>query len=610
MGTLPYVSHMTRFPSGRIFETIGPMRTIHRTPWFILILLLAPACARSDPAQSLHALFEREWSLRLQENPLLATSVGVHRYNDRLPSMGLSDLQRRAESAQSFLEELERIDPNLLNPSDRVSYAMFRERMESRLRSFEFREFQIPINSDSGFHSSIARLPNEAPLRDLQDYENYLSRLRQIPRYFEEHTTLMRLGTQEGRTLPTAVTHGIEATITGHIASDPERSVFFAPFDSFPAAISNADRERLREEGIAAIRDSVIPAYRDFAAFMAGEYIPACRETLGASELPSGREYYEWLVRQHTTLDLSADRIHQVGLQEVERIRSEMEAVISEVQFQGGFREFLDHLRSDPQFFAETPEELLIRAAWIAKEMDGKLPALFRTLPRLPYTVEAVPDHLAPNYTTGRYVSAPVGGTRPGIYWVNTYNLPSRTLYTLPALTLHEAVPGHHLQYALLHELEDLPDFRRFSSVTAFGEGWGLYAEFLGIEAGIYKTPFEDFGRLTYEMWRACRLVVDTGIHMQGWTRSQAIDYLASNTALSLHECTTETDRYISWPGQALAYKMGELKIRELRRRAEEALGPNFDVRQFHDAVLLNGPVPLSVLEDLIDSFIQKQLES
>lgn len=578
-----------------------------QSPSFILFLLLSSACAPNDPGEPLHSLFEREWSLRLQENPLLATSVGVHRYNDRLPSMDLSDLQRRAESAQNFLEELERIDPKLLNPRDRVSYAMFREQLKSRIRSFEFREFQLPINADSGFHSHIARLPNEVPLRDLQDYQNYLERLREVPRYFEEFTSLMRQGMQEGRTLPAVVTEGIEATISSHVTDNPQESVFFAPFENFPAAVSSSDRERLREEGAAAILDSVVPSYGMFAEFIEREYIPACRESLGASELPDGPDYYRWLIGQHTTLELSADQIHQVGLREVERIRTEMEAVISEVGFEGDFRQFLDYLRTDPQFIPETPEGLLMRAAWIAKEMDGKLPALFQTLPRLPYTVEAVPDHLAPKYTTGRYVPAPVGGTRPGIYWVNTYNLPSRTLYTLPALTLHEAVPGHHLQYALLHELEKLPDFRRFSSVTAFGEGWGLYAEFLGIEAGIYKTPYENFGRLTYEMWRACRLVVDTGIHTLGWTRSQAVDYLASNTALSLHECATETDRYISWPGQALAYKLGELKIRELRRKAEEALGPNFDVRKFHDAVLLNGSVPLSVLEDLIDTFIQEQ---
>jgi uncharacterized protein (DUF885 family) len=579
-------------------------------PSFILFLLLSSGCAPSDPGAPLHSLFEREWSFRLQEDPLLATSVGVHRYNDRLPSMGLRDLQRRQERARGFLDELGRIDRESLGSRDQVSYAIFEKQLTSRIRSFEFRDFQLPINADSGFHTSIARLPQQVPLQTLRDYENYLARLAEIPRYFEEFTTLMRLGIQEGRTLPAVVTDGIDAAISSHVVDDPRLSVFFEPFESFPEAISSTDRDRLQREGAAAIRESVVPAYRSFAEFITGEYIPACRQTLGASELPEGPDYYQWLIGEHTTLELSADEIHQIGLEEVERIRTEMEAIVSEVGFEGEFRQFLDHLRTNPEFFPETSEELLMRAAWIAKEMDGKLPALFKTLPRLPYTVEAVPDHLAPKYTTGRYVSAPFGGTRPGIYWVNTYNLPSRTLYTLPALTLHEAVPGHHLQYALLHELDDLPDFRRFSSVTAFGEGWGLYAEFLGIEAGIYKTPYEHFGRLTYEMWRACRLVVDTGIHMQGWTRSQAIDYLASNTALSLHECTTETDRYISWPGQALAYKIGELKIRELRKKAEEALGPNFDVRQFHDAVLLNGPVPLSLLEDLIDSFIRDQLGS
>ena len=392
-----------------------------------------------------------------------------------------------------------------------------------------------------------------------------------------------------------------------HVVGSAEESVFWPPFATFPATLSNEDRRRLEADGRRAIEASVVPAYEAFLRFMTDEYIPGARTTIGAYDLPGGQEYYQHKINVFTTLDLTAEEVHQIGLDEVARIRSEMEAIIEEVSFQGSFADFLTFLRTDPRFYADTPEELLKEAAFIAKEMDGRLPALFRTLPRLPYGVHPVPDHLAPKYTGGRYIGAPVGGTTAGFYWVNTYALESRPLYTLRALTLHEAVPGHHLQNALRQELDDLPDFRRFSSNSAFGEGWGLYSEYLGIEAGIYKTPYDDFGRLTYEMWRACRLVVDTGMHAMGWSRDRAMDFMVSNTALSLHEIRTETDRYISWPGQALAYKIGELKIKELRARAEAALGEQFDIRAFHDAILLNGAIPLPVLEDEIDAFIERE---
>jgi uncharacterized protein (DUF885 family) len=353
--------------------------------------------------------------------------------------------------------------------------------------------------------------------------------------------------------------------------------------------------------------EGVVPAYRTFLEFMVDEYIPGTRETLGASDLPDGGDYYRHKIREFTTLDLAPEEIHQIGLEEVGRIRAEMEAVIEEVGFEGTFADFLDFLRTDHGFYADTPDALLKEAAWIAKRMDGKLPSLFGRLPRLPYTVEAVPDYLAPKYTTGRYVGAPWGSSEPGRYWVNTYDLASRPLYNLEALTLHEAVPGHHLQIALNQEIEGLPPFRRFSYISAFGEGWGLYSEWLGLEAGFYTDPYSNFGRLTYEMWRACRLVVDTGVHALGWSRERMIDFLASNTALPLHEVETETDRYISWPAQALSYKLGEIEIRKLRGEAEQALGPSFDVRAFHDAVLANGSVPLPVLRQAVEAFIRSR---
>jgi len=560
--------------------------------------------AEADAKARFDALLAQAWELDMRESPLRATATGDHRFDDRLPSMTLGDLERRAAAASAQLTTLQAIDSSALAPQDRVSYAMFERGLREDLARHQFRSWRIPITSDSGFHTGISRLAQEVPLKTLKDYENYLSRLRAIPAYFDQYVALMREGLRTGFTSARIALEGYEATMRPHVVSDPEQSVFWRPFAAFPPGVPPAEHERLRAAGREAITQAVVPAYRSLVEFFTKEYQPGARTTIGASELPDGKAYYAWLVKHFTTLDTTPEAVHQIGLGETARIRREMDDVVRKVGFQGSFAEFLESLRKDPRFYAKTPEELLKQATWIAKRMDGKLPSLFGRLPRQPYGVEPVPDDLAPKYTGGRYVGAPLDGTRAGTYWVNTYALESRPLYTLESLTLHEAVPGHHLQGALTKELEGLPAFRRYSYVNAFGEGWGLYSERLGIEAGFYKDPYSDFGRLTYEMWRACRLVVDTGLHAMGWTRQRAIDYMAERTALSRHEITTEVDRYISWPGQALAYKMGELKIRELRARAETALGTRFDVRAFHDAVLANGSVPLDVLERQIDDFI------
>ena len=415
----------------------------------------------------------------------------------------------------------------------------------------------------------------------------------------------MRRGLERGMTLARVVLEGYEVTINSDVVGSPEESVFYKPFARFPASVPAADQERIRDSGKDAIHQVIVPAYQAFLDFMTGEYMLKARTTIGASELPNGTEYYQEQVRRFTTLDVTVEEVHQLGLSEVERIQLEMNQVIAEVGFEGDFAEFLEFLRTYPRFYAKTPEQLLKEAAYIAKRMDARLPSLFKKLPRLPYGVAPVPDHLAPKYTGGRYVSAPAGGTEPGYYWVNTYALRNRPLYVLEALTLHEAVPGHHLQHAIAEELEGLPNFRRYLYLSAFGEGWGLYSERLGLEAGFYTDPYSNFGRLTYEMWRACRLVVDTGLHAKHWTRQQAMDYLASRTALSLHEIRTETDRYISWPAQALSYKMGELTIRRLRAEAEQALGSQFDLREFHDLILSNGALALPILEEVVRASIQ-----
>ena len=563
------------------------------------------AAPPSDPGARLRALFEEEWEFRLKEDPLFATSVGDHRYDDRLPEVGVQEEARRTEIRRQFREKLLGIDPKSLGPVDRESYALFRRELDDAIRDYELHGYRFPINADSGFHIEFAQLPEQVPFATTRDYENYIARLKAFPEYVLQNLELLEEGVRTGWTLPRVVLKGYEGTVQAHVVDDPAKSVFHRPFQSFPAGVPEGDRDRLRRAGDEAIRESVVPAYRRLLDFLTREYIPKSRQTTGASDLVNGPEYYAFRVRHFTTLDLTPEQIHELGLAEVSRIRAEMESVRKETGFTGDFAAFLKFLRTDPRFYAKTPEELLERASRIAKRIDGKLPTLFSRLPRQPYGVEPVPAAIAPKYTGGRYVPAPLDGKKAGTYWVNTYALPSRPLYVLESLTLHEAVPGHHLQMALGKELNDLPPFRRNLYVDAFGEGWGLYSERLGLEIGLYTDPYSNFGRLTYEMWRACRLVVDTGLHAKGWSRQRAIDYLSSNTALSVHECTTETDRYIAWPAQALAYKMGELKIRELRARAEKELGERFDVRAFHDVVLSGGTVTLPLLETRVVEFIR-----
>lgn len=585
-------------------------RTFVRRAWPLgLSVLSVTACgltSYADPTTEVGTLFREYREFQLRENPLEATAAGDPRYNDRLPSMALEDLERRVGEQRAMLERLRAIDSAPLSENARISYEMLERELVLAIEGFERRDHLFPLTVDDGFHIAFAGLPSTMPFREVGDYDNYIARLRAFPAWVEQHIALLREGLRTGYTLPHIVLDGYEVTIASHVVDDPEESVFWRPFTAFPVSVPQAERARLEQAGRDAIERAIVPGYREFLDFMLGEYVPGARETIGASAMEDGDAFYQYRIRSFTTLDLTADSIHAIGLSEVARIRSEMESIIERLGFRGGFDAFLQFLRTDPRFYAKTPEELLQRASWIAKRMDGRLPSLFGRLPRLPYTVAPVPDHLAPKYTGGRYVTAPPGGTEPGYYWVNTYALESRPLYVLEALTLHEAVPGHHLQIALAQELTDVPEFRRHTYLSAFGEGWGLYSERLGLEAGFYADPYSDFGRLTYEMWRACRLVVDTGIHAKGWTRQQAMDYMAGNTALSLHEVRTETDRYISWPGQALAYKLGELKIRELRARAEADLGERFDVRAFHDVVLGAGSIPLDVLERRVLDWIAR----
>jgi uncharacterized protein (DUF885 family) len=567
----------------------------------------APQPAGDADAQAgaaLHQLFADEWSTRMRDDPLFATISGVHDYDDRLPAEAPADFARHFEQDRGFQQRLAAISRAALSHEDQVNYDLFEFVLKHRLALAPFNGWRIPLTSDEGFYINVMRMAAGLRMGQLHDYDNYIARLHAIPAYFDQQIANLRQGMVDGFTLPAVILPGIIKVMAGQQYSSAEKSPFWEPFTRFPETISAADQERLKTAGRSAIETDAIPAYQRLFEFFSKEYLPGARKTIGASELPEGKAYYGALVRYFTNLDVTPDQVHEIGLKEVARIHSEMDAVMRQTGFKGDFAAFLKFLRTDPRFYARTPDELLKDASYIAKQIDGMLPGYFGKLPRLPYSVQPVPAELAPNYTGGRYSPPPIGGNKGGEFWVNTYALEKRPLYVLTALALHEAVPGHHLQGSLARELENVPPFRLDLYPHAFGEGWGLYSEKLGKEMGLYKTPYDEFGRLTYEMWRACRLVVDTGMHWKGWSREQALEYLGSNTALSLHEVETETNRYIAWPGQALAYKMGELKILELRAKAHDALGERFDLRAFHDAVLENGGVPLPILEHQIDEYI------
>jgi uncharacterized protein (DUF885 family) len=552
-----------------------------------------------------------EWAWRLGEFPQLATSVGDASSDHRLERVDAASRMARLARWCETRAALAEIPLAAMSAAARIDRAVYENQLHGLIAAIESRADLMPLNSDSSFHGPLVDLCDVQPLRDVDDYCRFLARLADIPRFMGEHIELMRAGLASGFTVPQVVLEGRDQPLAAIAAlADPAATPFWKPFAAFPPAIPAPAQEALRDSARAVIGQQVLPAYRELLAFLRGTYVPQARRTTAACDLPDGDAFYAAQIRHYTTLPLSADEIHARGLQEVARILAQMHDVKQQAGFDGDMAAFLQFLRTDAQFYARTPHELLAHASWIAKRIDGLLPRFFGLLPRQPYGLAPVPEDIAPFYTTGRYVAAPQPTGFAGTYWVNTHALASRALYTLPALTLHEAVPGHHLQIALAAEMAGQPPFRRHGFVDAFGEGWALYAEHLGDEMGVYLTPYEQFGRLTYEMWRAARLVVDTGLHAKRWSRVDARAYLLAHTALSEHEVATEVDRYISWPGQALSYKIGELKIRELRARAQQRLGPGFDLRAFHDAVLALGSVPLAVLEEQVDAWIAHRLAS
>ena len=510
------------------------------------------------------------------------------------------------EFAENLLVKLSYIDVKKLDENDNISFELLSFVLEDIVAYYDFERFLNPLLSDSGFHSSLVY--NVRPMYNYNQIKNYLNKLNSIPQYVDQYLPLLRKGLKKGVSQPLIIFDGYESTYNDHITKDFELNYFYSPFKTLPNGLSQTQKDSVLIEAKKAIENSVVPQFIRIKDFFEKEYYPNTRTTIGVSETPNGAEFYQNRINYYTTSTLySADEIHQIGLKEVARIKEEMIKIIQDLNFKGSFKEFFKFLRTDDQFYAKTPKELLMYARDISKRADEQLPRFFKTLPRKPYGVAPVPDAIAPKYTGGRYVGTSKNSTDPGYYWVNTYDLKSRTLYTIPALTVHEAVPGHHLQSALNNELGDsIPQFRRNLYLSAYGEGWGLYSEFLADEMGIYTTPYEQFGKFTYEMWRACRLVIDTGIHAKGWSREEAVDYMSNNTALSLHEVNTEIDRYISWPGQALSYKIGELKIRELRNKAKLELKEKFDIREFHERILEYGTVTLSTLERRINNYIEE----
>lgn len=529
-----------------------------------------------------------------------------NRSKTSLPDMSAATLAAQAKQRQQWLDKLQQIDSSALTEQQQINYAILSYSLEDALAEYQYGAHMMPLTSESGFHSALAFMVSGTEFKTKQDYLDYLAKLKTVPAYMQQQTEWMKQGLATGMTQPKAVLAGFEQSILAFISKTPEQNVFYRPFHQKPEFIDIESWQALQSEAQQVVTLQLNPAYQQFYQFMVEQYLPGARDSIAASDWPKGREYYQNRLEHYTTLKLTPEQVHQIGLNEVARIRAEMQAIITKVGFKGSFAEFIQFLRTDPQFYAKTPTDLLKEASFIAKKIDAELPKYFRTLPRTPYGVAPVPAEIAPKYTTGRYAGTN-RDDRAGFYWVNTYALDRRPLYEMEALTLHEAVPGHHLQISLAREQSSLPEYRRNFYTSAFGEGWGLYAEYLGIEMGFYQDPYSDFGRLTYEMWRAARLVVDTGMHTMGWSRQQAIDFLASNTALSMHNVTTEIDRYISWPAQALSYKLGELTIKKLRKEAQQQLGHDFDLREFHDVVLRNGSVPLSILEQQVASYIQRK---
>ncbi|MGB5347123.1 MAG: DUF885 domain-containing protein [Woeseia sp.] len=572
----------------------------------LIVLVMLPGFAAAGAQEDFSALLREAWEWQLRESPVFASQLGDRRYNSAWDDRSPAAFTRRQGEQQAFLERLRQIDAAALSDSDKLNYDLFRRELEDNIDGFQYNDHLMPMSQRGGVQS-LESVAERLRLQTVQDYDDWLARMAKVPQVIEQTMALQESGRRLGYMPPKILMERIPPQIAQQLTEDATSSPFYRAFRELPESIPEAEQERLRDSARTIIETNIIPAYREFARYFETRYLPASRDSIGASELPNGEAFYEYRTRSYTTTRMTPDEVHRLGLAEVKRIRAEMQLIIDELEFDGSFSDFLQFLRSDPQFYFETPEELYEAYLATCKRIDPELVKLFGKLPRMPYGLRPIPDNIAPDTTTAFYSQPAADGSRAGFYYVNLYRPEVRPKYEIEVLSVHEAVPGHHLQIALQMELGELPEFRRYSGFTAFTEGWGLYSESLGYDLGLYQDPYARFGALTYEMWRAVRLVVDTGMHYKGWSRQQAIDFFKDNAAKTELDIVNEIDRYISWPGQALAYKIGQLKILELRRRAEERLGERFDIRAFHDEILGGGALPLEILEMRMDRWLAGQ---
>jgi prolyl oligopeptidase len=571
------------------------------------LLLLVGLCAHAGPGEDLATLFSDAWEWQLAENPVFASRLGDRRQNGQWQDLGLEAFERRHEDQRAFLRRLRAIDSAALTADDQLNYDLFRRELENSIDGHQYKDYLMPMSQRGGVQS-LESTAETVRLANVEDYEDWLARMAGVEKMIEQTMKLQEQGRKSGYMPPKVLMERIPAQIGSQLVEDPELSPFFIAFADMPDAISEADQDRLRQTAKDIIDESIVPAYRRFSRYFNDTYLPASRDSIGASSLPDGEAFYEYRTRSFTTTGMTPDEIHRLGLNEVKRIRGEMQLIIDELEFDGDFADFLHFLRTDPQFYYDTPEELFNGYLAVSKRIDPELVKLFGKLPRIPYGLRPIPDNIAPDTTTAYYNQPAADGSRPGYYYVNLYRPEVRPKYEMEVLSVHEAVPGHHLQIALQMELEETPEFRKYIDFTAFTEGWGLYSESLGYELGLYKDPYSQFGALTYDMWRAVRLVVDTGMHYKGWTRQQAIDFFMDNAAKTETDIVNEIDRYISWPGQALAYKIGQLKMLGLRQKCEQTLGDDFDIKAFHDEMLGAGALPMEVLETRMNRWLAEQL--
>lgn len=575
---------------------------------FFFLIFMPHMVAYATSTSDLQVLFDEAWAWQLEQNPVFASSLGDRRFNDQWSNNSIEAIENRHNQRQNFLDRLATIAISELSANNQLNYYLFRRALHNDIDGHQYKNYLMPINQRGGVQS-LEMTAERLRMQTVQDYEDWLARMAAVNQVIEQTMALQELGRKSGYMPPKILMQRIPDQLALQTVENPENSPFFVAFQMIPDTISDEDKIRLQKSAKKIIDESIVPAYREFSRYFTNTYLPESRKSIGASSLPNGEAFYEYRARLYTTTSMTPDEIHNLGLLEVKRIRNEMQLIIDELNFDGNFADFLHFLRTDAQFYYKDPNDLYEAYLATCKRIDPELVKLFGKLPRMPYGLRPIPNNIAPDTTTAYYSGPAADGSRAGYYYVNLYKPEVRPKYEIEVLSVHEAMPGHHLQIALAQELEDVPEFRRYSGFTAFIEGWGLYSESLGNALGLYKDPYSQFGALTYEMWRAVRLVVDTGMHYKGWARQQAIDFFKDNAAKTELDIINEIDRYIAWPGQALAYKIGQLKILSLRKQAEQTLGDSFDIRAFHDELLSAGAIPLETLETRMNHWLNQQMQ-